>query len=108
MGLMRSLGFATEAFPSADALLSAEHIEQIDCLILDMQMPCGATGLELYERLLFSGTRIPAVLITAYPDEPTRARALAIGLPYLTKPVDEEILLTAIRSMLAINTTARN
>ena len=40
------------------------------------------TGLELHGRLAQSGNAIPTVLITAYPDEKVRARALQAGVVY--------------------------
>jgi DNA-binding response OmpR family regulator len=44
---------------------------------------------------------IPTILMTAYPDETTRASALAVGVHgYLTKPLDPEILLACLRVAL--------
>jgi FixJ family two-component response regulator len=65
-----------------------------------MQMH-GTTGLQLHMRLVESGHAIPTILITAYPDDRTRARALDAGIScYLTKPFSEEVLLGCIRSAL--------
>jgi FixJ family two-component response regulator len=72
----------------------------VSCLIADMQMP-GMTGLELHNRLVTSGEPIPTVLITAFPDERARERALQAGVVgYLTKPFSENELLAYIRSAL--------
>jgi CheY-like chemotaxis protein len=47
----------------------------------------GMTGLELHNRLVGSGNIIPTILITAYPDDGDRARALRAGvICYLVKP----------------------
>jgi CheY-like chemotaxis protein len=61
----------------------------------------GITGFELYQRLSASGKPIPTILITAYPDDSVRERALAAGvIGYLSKPFDENDLLACIRSAL--------
>jgi FixJ family two-component response regulator len=70
---------------------------------VDVQMP-GMTGLELHRHLLASGKTIPTILITAYPDDSMRERALGCGVVgYLSKPFDENDLLACIRSSLNID-----
>ena len=99
-GLMRSLGYRVEAAGSAPEFLSAPHVRRTSCLIADMQMP-GMTGLELHQRLSISGKPIPTILITAYPDDGVRERALSAGvLGYLSKPFEEDDLLACVRSAL--------
>jgi len=99
-GLMRSLGYRVEAVASAQEFLSSRHVRRTSCLIADMQMP-GMTGLELYQRLSTSGKPIPTILITAYPDDGVRERALSAGVVgYLSKPFEEDDLLACIRSAL--------
>lgn len=99
-GLMRSLGYRVEAVASAQEFLSSRHIRRTSCLIADMQMP-GMTGFELYQRLSTSGKPIPTVLITAYPNDGVRERALAAGvIGYLSKPFEEDDLLDCIGSAL--------
>jgi FixJ family two-component response regulator len=99
-GLMKSLGYRAEATASAEEFLRSPHMRCTSCLIADVQMP-GMTGLELYRRLSTSGKPIPTILITAYPDDGVRERALAAGvIGYLSKPFDENDLLTCIRSAL--------
>jgi FixJ family two-component response regulator len=99
-GLMRSLGYRVEAVASAQEFLSSRHVRRTSCLIADMQMP-GMTGLELYQRLSTSEKPIPTILITAYPDDGVRERALSAGVVgYLSKPFDEDDLLACIRSAL--------
>jgi FixJ family two-component response regulator len=99
-GLMKSLGFTAEAFPSAAAFLTSRHLRRTACLIADVNMP-GMTGPELHDRLMALGRTIPTILITAYPDDNVRARALAAGvIGYFKKPFDEDDLLGCIRSAL--------
>lgn len=100
MGLMRAFGIAAEAFSSAEDFLNSHRRQSTACLIADVQMP-GMTGLELYCRLVASGNPTPTVLITAYPNDSVRARALKAGvICYLTKPFSEDELLAAIHTAL--------
>jgi FixJ family two-component response regulator len=100
MSLMRALDFSAEAYPCAEDFLTSGRLQRTSCLIADVRMP-GMSGLELHRRLVLSGNPIPTVLITAHPDDGTRARALEAGIiGYLTKPFDDDDLLGCIRSAL--------
>ena len=102
LDLMSSLGFAAEAFASAQAFLESGTLERVSCLVADVQMP-GLSGLELYSRLLACGRAIPTILITAYPNETVRARALKVGIiRYLVKPFSDDDLITAIHSAIGL------
>ena len=97
-GLMKSLGYAAEAFASAEEFLSSRQVPRTSCLIADVQMP-GMTGLELYRHLVAAGKTIPTILITAFPDDRIRERALEDGVVgYLSKPFNENDLLACIHS----------
>ena len=99
-GFMKSLGYRAEATASAEEFLRSPHVRRTSCLIADVQMS-GMTGLDLHRHLSASGKPIPTILITAYPDDGVRERALAAGvIGYLSKPFDENDLLTCIRSAL--------
>ena len=101
-GLMRSLGYTAQAFRSAEEFLTSRQVPHTSCLIADVQMP-GMTGLELHRHLVALGKTIPTILITAYPDDIVRERALGDGVVgYLSKPFDENDLLACIRSSLDI------
>ena len=101
-GLMRSLGYRAQAFRSAEEFLTSRQVLHTCCLIADVQMP-GMTGLELHRHLVALGKTIPTILITAYPDDSVRERALGDGVVgYLSKPFDENDLLACIRSSLDI------
>jgi FixJ family two-component response regulator len=100
VSLMRALGFLAEAFPCAEDFLKSDGLQRTSCLIADVRMP-GMSGLELYRRLVATGTPIPTVLITAHSDDGVRTRALKAGIIcYLTKPFREDDLLGCIRSAL--------
>ena len=97
---MRSLGYSVEAFPSAADFLASPRLIDTACLIADVQMPA-MTGLELHRQLIDTGYSIPTILVTAYPDDGVRARALSDGVVcYLRKPVDEKHLMRCLRAAL--------
>lgn len=98
ISLLRSAGFATQAFASAEEFLSLAHRDDIACLILDVGLP-GISGLELQSQLTatVSNHRTPVVFMTARDDEATRQQALKGGaVDFLRKPVRREALLNAV------------
>ena len=100
-GLIRSVGFAVEDFPSAEKFLNSDRLNDTHCLILDVRMP-GIGGLELQRRLVKSNRNIPIIFITAHGDEAARSQALKDGAAnYLFKPFSEQALLNAINAALA-------
>ena len=98
--LVRSLGHVAMPLECAQDLLNSKHRRSVSYVIADLHMP-GMTGLELHDRLVASGEPIPTILITAFPDEKSRGRALKAGvIGYLTKPFSEDDLLACIGSTL--------
>ena len=92
--------FGTHRFSSPDEFLSSNRQHITSCLIADVQMP-GKSGLALYGQLIASGNPIPTILITAYPDDTIRERALNAGVAgYLVKPFSEKELLDCIDTAL--------
>ena len=99
-GLVRSAGFTAEAFSRAQDFLDSEQVGHVDCLISDVNMP-GMSGLDLHHNLARSGHNIPTILVTAYPNEAIRSRALTAGvLCYLAKPFADNDLLACINLAL--------
>jgi FixJ family two-component response regulator len=98
--LLESAGFKAAAFASAEEFLNSAHLPGIACAIADMRMP-GMSGLALHGHLVAGGAPIPMILMTAYPDESVRARAVEAGVvAYLTKPFTDHELLGCIESAL--------
>jgi FixJ family two-component response regulator len=98
--LLRSLGYAVETFRSAADFLASPRLIETACLIADVNMPA-MTGLDLHRRLIERGHPIPTILMTAYPDNDVRTRALKDGVVcYLRKPVDENHLMRCLRAAL--------
>jgi FixJ family two-component response regulator len=93
--LIRSFGYRTAIYPSADAYLAAETGDTA-CVLTDLQMP-GRSGLDLRQSLRERGSAVPVILMTAYPTEDLRARAASLDLvALLDKPVDPDLLSGAL------------
>jgi FixJ family two-component response regulator len=98
--LIRSVGFRTQGFPSAEAFLSSTQARDTACLILDVRMP-GMNGLDLQLKIVAANWQIPIIFITSLTDDDARARALETGaVAFLYKPFREEELLNAIDAAL--------
>lgn len=99
--LLESAGLHAATFASAEAFLDWGPMADVSCVLADMRMP-GMSGLALHEQLVASGEPLPVILMTAYPDERVRARALEAGVvAYLVKPfTDLELLSRIDRALL--------
>ncbi|HEV3347795.1 MAG TPA: response regulator, partial [Methylomirabilota bacterium] len=96
-------GYEVEAFASVSEFLARAPFEGPGCLLLDVRMP-GRTGLDLQETLRAAERRLSIVFITGHGDVGSSVTAMKGGaVDFLTKPLDEEALLTAIR--LAVGRT---
>jgi FixJ family two-component response regulator len=94
--LLRTSGFAVAPFASALAFLGRRDREAVGCIVADVRMP-GLSGLQLLERLAAEGERMPVVVITGHGDVNACRRAFKGGaVDFLTKPVDEQVLIEAI------------
>ena len=99
--LLLAEGFAVQAHPSAEEFLKAHQATDAGCLVLDVAMP-GIDGLELQQRLTLNGSRMSIIFLTGHGDIPMSVRAIKAGaVDFLTKPVNDAQLLTAIRSALS-------
>jgi FixJ family two-component response regulator len=98
--LVRSLGYIVYTFASAEEFLRSNRLDDLSCVIADVQMP-GMSGVELQAHLLTQGCRVPFIFFTAFPDERIRAQALKAGaICYLTKPFDGNRLIQALEAAL--------
>ena len=101
ISFIRSLGYSTAAFPSADAFINSEVVENTDCLITDVQMP-GMSGIELQNYLIAQGHRVPIIFVTAFPEMEARDNALRAGaVGFLGKPFGDENLISCLNKALA-------
>jgi FixJ family two-component response regulator len=98
--LVRSLGYASNVFASAEEFLESSYINETSCLISDVQMP-GMNGIELQSRLRRLDCRTPVIFVTAFPDERNRARALEAGaIGFMEKPFEGLAMIQLIETAL--------
>jgi len=98
--LIRCEGWQPETFASAQDFLDYPRVPVPNCLVLDVSLP-GLNGLDL-QRLVAGDRRdMPIIFITGYGDVPMTVRAMKAGaVEFLTKPFNDDVLLSAIRSAL--------
>ena len=98
--LLRTAGFAVTAFASAKEFLAQYDPETPGCLVLDLAMP-EVSGLELQTILAGKGSLLPIIFLTAHGDIPKSVQAMKRGATdFLTKPVNDEDLLAAVRAAI--------
>ena len=95
--LIKFAGWQPETFPSAADFLARPRPITPSCLVLDVSLP-DLNGLELQKLIASERTDMPIIFITGHGDVPMTVQAMKGGaVEFLTKPFDDEVLLSAIR-----------
>ena len=104
--LLSAAGFSVETFSSAREFL--DHREsRSGCVVMDLSMP-DVNGLELQQALAEAADSRPVVFISGHGDVPASVEAMKAGaVDFLTKPLDEQKLLGAVRIALEKDRVAR-
>src|SRR5262249_24618895 len=90
-------GWRPETFESAKDFLASPRTSDPCCLVLDVSLP-DVSGLELQKLVAADRIDMPIIFITGHGDIPMSVQAMKAGaVEFLTKPIDDEALLTAIR-----------
>ena len=98
--LIDNEGWQPRTFASAQEFLGFPRAVVPSCLLLDISLP-DLNGLELQKRVAVERTDMPIIFITGYGDVPKTVKAMKAGaVEFLTKPFNDEVLLTAIRQAL--------
>jgi len=98
--LVQTQGWRPETFASAREFLDRPRTLVPSCLVLDLSLP-GLDGLELQKRIAVERPDLPIIFITGYGDVPKTVQAMKAGaVEFLTKPFNDEVLLTAVRQAL--------
>ncbi len=98
--LLKELGFAAQAFASADEFLKSGALSATRCLILDIAMP-GMSGPELQRELTARGHTVAIIFITARADEKVRQQLISLGaVDCLFKPFSGPALKAALDAAL--------
>jgi two-component system response regulator AtoC len=105
--LIRSAGLTAKTFASAEEFLATPRPNIPSCLVLDVSLP-GVSGLDLQQELAKSHAQVPIIFLTGHGDIPMTVRALKAGaVNFLTKPFDDEELLSAIQQCIKIASLER-
>ena len=97
--LLRANGRHVQIFTCGQDFLDFERQDSCACLILDLRMP-GLNGLQVQESIA-AQTTIPVIFITGRGDIPSTVTAMKGGATdFLTKPIDETVLLACIEKAL--------
>lgn len=98
--LIGSAGWRVATFVSAREFLAHPRVGFPCCLVLDVSLP-DLNGLELQQRIVADHDDLPIVFITGHGNIPMSVRAMKAGaIEFLTKPFNDEALLTAIRAAM--------
>lgn len=98
--LICSAGLTARTFTSGEEFLAAPRSKIPGCLILDVNLP-GLNGLDLQKEIAETDTEVPIIFLTGHGDIPMTVRAVQAGAAnFLTKPVDDDELLKAVRQAL--------
>jgi FixJ family two-component response regulator len=99
--LLRASGHEVRSYSSAGEFLLAQPANTPGCVLLDVRMP-GPSGLDLQEALRTLSDALPIIFLTGHGDIPISVRAMKAGaVDFLTKPVQQQVLLNAVRNALA-------
>lgn len=105
-GLLLSHGITTVTFSSALDFLNHHRTDAAGCLILDLQLP-DISGLDLQKRL-GDESNPPIIFVSGRGDIPSTVQAMKAGaVEFLTKPVDPDLLLSAVRAAFATDRSRR-
>jgi len=98
--LIGSVGLEVRAFSSPQEFLADQRPDAPGCLVLDVRLP-GKSGLAFQEDLVKAGIALPVIFITGHGDIPMSVRAMKAGaMEFLTKPVDDQVLLDAVHAAI--------
>jgi FixJ family two-component response regulator len=104
--LIRFAGWQPETFAFAQEFLARPRVLGPSCLILDVSLP-DLNGLDLQKLVAVDRIDMPIIFITGYGDVPMTVQAMKAGaVEFLTKPYDDDVLLSAIRHAIERSFTA--
>lgn len=104
--LLHALGHEVHSFASAEEFTADDPESPCGCLLLDVRLP-GISGIALYDKLRAKTAKIPVVFLTGHGDVPLAVEAMKKGaVDFLTKPVDENVLISALDKALAVHDAA--
>ena len=105
--LLQSAGFEVHSFSSPEKFLERRAAEDCGCIVMDLSMP-GLSGLDLQQALAEAADARPVIFISGHGSVPSSVEAMKHGaVDFLTKPLDHEKFLAAVRAALEKYEAAR-
>jgi len=102
--LLEQHGFRVETFTHAEEFLRFKYPKLPSCLLLDIRMPGGMSGLALQEKMVERQLTIPIIFITSFGSISMTVQAMKAGaIDFLPKPFTDEKLLKAIETAITKN-----
>lgn len=106
--LLASANYRAQTFESAESFLQTRLLDGPACVILDLQLP-GTDGMEVQRQLKQRQTDLPVIFLTGFGDVPSTVQAMKDGAcDFLTKPVDDDILLATVEQAVQQNVQSRH
>lgn len=100
IGLLRSFGYSSQGFASAEAFLQSDAAPIAACIITDIHMP-GMSGIDLQHHLAAQQRSVPVIMITARTEPGLEESALAAGaVCFLQKPFEASVLTACLEKVL--------
>jgi FixJ family two-component response regulator len=99
--LLREAGFETTGYASTGEFLLHPPSNRAGCVLLDLRLPGGPSGLELQSVLRSHGVELPVIFLSGHADVASTVLAMKAGaVDFLTKPVEREVLFEALSRAL--------
>jgi two-component system response regulator FixJ len=106
--LFESAGLRAKTYSTAQEFLAGYDPDEPGCLLLDVRMPEGLSGLALQEELTRRGVSPPIIIMTGHARVPMAVRAFKGGaIDFIQKPFSDEMLLDRIRRAIGLDRRTR-
>ena len=101
--LLEPLHLVVETFSHPVAFLEAYQLDWNGCILLDIRMP-ELGGLQLQNKLIAKGNRLPIIMLSGHSDVAIAVMAMKAGaMDFITKPFSEQILLEQTQRAMQIS-----
>jgi FixJ family two-component response regulator len=107
--VLAAAGLQTETYPSAREFLAGFDAQRPGCLVLDLHLRGGESGLDLLRDLQALPVHPPIIVLTAHGSVPTSVQALRAGaIAFIEKPMRPTALIARIREAIDIDAHERD
>ena len=101
--LIEMIGLNVKTYSRADDFLNFYDRQMHGCLVVDVRLP-GMSGLELQEKLVQEGVKLPVIIITGHGDVPMAVQAMKMGaFNFIEKPFRDQVLIDNIQRAIDLD-----